>query len=77
MTKLGDLTVLKTSDSDPDPHGSALKLTPWIRIRIRDADSGSSSYKVAKKIKNIEYFCSSSLTYFADNFTSLNFVSFL
>jgi len=29
--------------SDPDPHGSALQLAPWIRIRIGDADSGSGS----------------------------------
>jgi len=50
---------LKTSVSDPDPHGSALRWPPWIRIRIRDADfgSGSGSYKITKKFKNIEYFC--------------------
>jgi len=54
------------SVSDPDPHGSALKLTPWIRIRIRirDADSGSRSYKIIKKMKNIEYFYKISFTYF-------------
>jgi len=43
-------TVGICSVSDPDPHGSALKFTLWIRIRIRDADSGSgcSKYKITK-----------------------------
>jgi len=49
------------SVSDPDPHGSALRWTPWIqiRVRIRDADSGSgsSSFKIAKKIKLLNIFC--------------------
>ena len=41
---------LISSVSDPDPHGSALKLTPWILICIRDADSGSGSrsYKITE-----------------------------
>jgi len=30
-------------DLDPDPHRSTLRWPPWIRIRIRDADSGSES----------------------------------
>jgi len=61
-------TVHKISVSDPDPHGSALKLTPWIRIRIRigDVDSGSGSriYKITKKFRNIEYFLQDFLTCF-------------
>jgi len=37
--------IVTCSVSDPDPHGSPLQLTAWIRIRIRirDADSGSGS----------------------------------
>jgi len=54
------------SVSDPDPHGSALKLTPWIqiRIRIRDADSGSGSrsFKITEKWKNGIIFSKTSLT---------------
>jgi len=65
------LTFSSVLDTDPDPHGSALRWPPWIRIRIcnregefwiririRDADSGSGSrsYKITKKLKNIKYF---------------------
>jgi len=54
------MTSVSDPELDPDPHGSALRWPPWIliRIRIRDADSGSgtSSYKITKKLKNIEYF---------------------
>jgi hypothetical protein len=28
-----------TSAVDPDPHGSALRLVSWIRIRIGNADT--------------------------------------
>jgi len=43
---------------DPDPHGSALNWTPWIRIRIRDADPGSglSSYEIPYKEIEINKF---------------------
>jgi len=55
----------KISVSDPDPHGSALKMTPWIRIRIRDADSatGFRSFKITEKWKRIYIFLKISLTY--------------
>jgi len=43
--------------------GSALKLTPWIRICIRDADSGFRSYKLTQKNSKYVFF-TSLLTYF-------------
>jgi len=45
--------------------GSALKLTPWIRIHIRDADSGSGSrsFKNTGKWKKFNIFFKISLTY--------------
>ena len=51
--------LVKFSVLDPDPHGSALRWPPWIRIRSIDADSGSgsSSYELTKIFWNI------SLTY--------------
>jgi len=56
---------LSTSVSDPDPHGSALKMTPWIRIRIRDVDSGSGSrsFKMTEKWKELNIFLKISLTF--------------
>jgi len=56
-----------SSVSDPDPHGSALKITSWIRIHIRiiDGDSGSGfgSFKITKKWKKLYIFLKISLTY--------------
>jgi len=58
---------------------SALKLTPWIgiHIRIRDADSGSGSrsYKITKKLENIEYFLQDFFDLFWRTLSCLNFVS--
>jgi len=56
-----------TSVSDPDPHGSALNLTPWIRsrIRIKDSDSGSGSgsrsLKITEKWQKLNIFFKISL----------------
>ena len=33
-------TYINTSVEDPDPQGSAFFLSPWIRIRNADPDSG-------------------------------------
>ena len=38
MMHLVYVLVPTGSVSDPDPHGSALRKTPWIRIRMEDAD---------------------------------------
>jgi len=66
--------------------GSALKLTPWIRIRIKDADSGSAlemripdpdpgAIKSLKNREILNIFYKISLTYFKG--INLNFVSVL
>ena len=41
------------SDVDQDPHGSALRETSWIRIRIDDLDpvpGGKKSPKMRQKV---------------------------
>jgi hypothetical protein len=40
-----------SSLSDPDPHGSALILIGWIRIRIQN---GKNYHKIRKKGKKIQ-----------------------
>jgi len=50
MKKLVNV-FFSVSDPEPDPHGSALRWPPWIRICIRDAGSGSGSrsFKITEK----------------------------
>jgi len=75
MLKCADWDCDKSSVSDPDPHGSPIRWLPWIRIRIRDADSGSGSsiYKITKKMKNTEVFRNFSLNYFVGEFIKVKF----
>jgi len=47
----------------------------WIRIRDADSGSGSSTYKITKKLKNIKHFFQDFLNLFWRNLTSLNFAS--
>jgi hypothetical protein len=45
---LAKFGTISTSVANPDPHGSALTLVGWIRIRIKEGENEPQKKKVKK-----------------------------